>query len=108
MEKISIDMIPRGINPVVNLSQYDEGREICLALFENGSSFELDGSEVLELNILKPDGTVIAETLPSVSGDLVLFETTQNMTDVAGSCIAKLRIDGVGGSAFILNIEPMP
>lgn len=26
--------------------------------------------------IPKPDGTVIAETLPGVSGDLVLFEIT--------------------------------
>lgn len=108
MEQISVDLIPRGLKPVANVSQDDDGRVLRLNLYENGASYTLDGSEDLELNILKPDGTTDTVTLPSTSGDHVDLTITSSMSDTPGANYAKLRINSIGTSGFILNVEIKP
>ncbi len=108
MEQISVDLIPRGLKPVANVSQDDDGRVLRLNLYENGTSITLDGSEDLELNILKPDGSTDTVTLPNTSGDHVDLTITSSMSDIPGANYAKLRIDSIGTSAFILQVETKP
>ena len=107
MERIAVDLIPKGINPIVHCSQNDNGRTIRLYLYENGAEYALDGTEDLELNFLKADGTTLSETLPSVPGNFVEFELKTAMTDTAGLTYCKLRIGTIGTSAFILEVEKL-
>jgi len=108
MEQISVDMIPRGLYPIANVSQDDDGRVLRLNLYENGASITLDGSEDLELNLLKPDGSTESQTLPSTSGDHVDITITPSLSDTPGANYAKLRINSIGTSAFILQVENKP
>ena len=98
--------------PVLSLESGFYQQEITLEIRSDRQGaqvyYTLDGSEDLELNILKPDGTTNSQTLPSTSGDHVDLTITSSMSDTPGANYAKLRIDSIGTSAFILQVETKP
>ena len=58
MEKIKLDLIPSGKMPSLHASQYDDGREHGIDLFENGVVYKLDGTETLTINERKGDDCI--------------------------------------------------
>lgn len=117
MQKVNLNLIPGGVRPVVNVSQYDEGRQFQLAVFNGSASYDLTGKTVM-IEVGKNDGngcaygvTDLVNTVPvvAVSGNIVTITTPVQMTACAGENIAELKIaesgNEIGTLNFILSCE---
>lgn len=112
METFNIDLIPGRANPVCHVSQYDEGRTIRVNLFEGSSVYTLTGAETVTVNVRKPDGNIVTDTLTNTSDSYVEIVTTEQMTACAGSNLCELSIedggDVIGTLNFIMEVERSP
>lgn len=112
-EQTNLNLIPQKEKPVVNASQYDNGRVVRFNLKHGEDEFTLTGSEVIECNIRKVDGHVVTIT-PTVVADKTYIDVY--LTEQANACfgdqIGELRItmsDTVIGTCnFILRVEKSP
>ena len=77
MERIKLNLIPSGVAPVVHLSQYDEGRKFGIDLFEGESVYVLDGTETLTVNVRKPDGHIVTESVTNTGTSSLTVATTE-------------------------------
>ena len=108
----NLNLIPGSVLPVVNVSQYDKGRQFQLLVNEGEYAYDLTGKTVT-IRGTKPDmhgfdyGT--ADGVLTVAGNVVNVFTTQQMTAIAGQVMAELRIASgstiLGTINFILNVE---
>lgn len=118
MEKVNLNLIPGGVLPVINVSQYDEGRQFKLALFDGASAYDLTGKTVTIL-VGKTDGhgcaydaTDQVKGVPviAVSTNEVTVTTPVQMTAAAGNNMAELQITSATAEIhtlnFILRCEP--
>ena len=103
MERIKLNLIPSGVAPVVHVSQYDDGREFAIDLYEGENVYVLDGTETLTVNVRKPDGHLVVETVTNTSDSFVVVATTEQMVAVHGTNYAKLQI--VKGGVTIATLE---
>ena len=113
IQAVKLNLIPGSVLPVVNVSQYDDGRQFYLDVYEGSETYSLTGKTV-EIRGTKPDmhgfayGT--ADGVISVSGNRVTVSTTQQMTACGGQVTAELRISSgsviLGTLNFIIFCEP--
>lgn len=112
MEQVNLNIVPNGIKPVCHASQYDRGRQIRLNLYDGTSTYSLSGTETIELNIKKADGTVYTDEITNTSDNYLVVSTTQQMTAASGDNECNIKItDGsvvIGTLNFILNVEASP
>lgn len=112
MEAIKLNLIPNGASPVAHASQYDEGRSFRFDLFEGAAVFTLDGTEVLECDIKKPDGNVVTVAVTNTSDSYIVVETTLQMCACAGNSFGEIKITKgakiIGTLNFILAVERSP
>lgn len=112
MQTIKLNLIPGGVLPVVNVSQYDVGRQFAIQVYEGAASYSLTGKSV-EIRGTKPDGNGFAydstDGAISVSGSTVTVTTLQQMTACGGDTTVELRITAsgvvLGTLNFILAVE---
>lgn len=111
MEKVNLNLIPGGVRPVVNVSQYDEGRQFQLAIFQGSASYDLTGKTVT-IEVGKTDGNGcsygavdLVNTVPvvAISGNIVTITTPVQMTACAGENMAELKIAQSGNVIGTLN-----
>ena len=93
MERIKLNLIPSGVAPIVHLSQYDDGRQFGIDLFEGESVYVLDGTETLTVNSRKPDGHVVTLTVTNTGTSSLDVDTIEQLTAVHGVSYAKLKIE---------------
>lgn len=93
MERIKLNLIPSGVAPIVHLSQYDDGRQFGIDLFEGESVYVLDGTETLTVNSRKPDGHVVTLTVTNTGTSSLDVDTVEQLTAVHGLSYAKLKIE---------------
>ena len=112
MEVFNLDLIPGRSNPVIHCSQFDEGRAYRANLFEGASVYTLDGTETITLIEKKLDGNEVTIAVTNTSDSYVEFDTTQQLTALAGSQLCELRFekgaDLIGSANFILDCEESP
>ena len=114
METIKLDLIPGKKMPSLHASQYDDGREHGIDLFENGVAYKLDGTETLTINERKVDNNICSMDIENTfeGSSHIEFASFLQMCACAGSNFCELRIskDGVdiGTLNFILEVEPDP
>lgn len=112
MESFNLNIIPGKAWPVCHASQYDIGRTIRINLFEGGTVYTLDGTEVISISVRKPDGNVVTESVTNTSDSYVEFITTEQMTACHGSNLCELKLekgaDVIGTMNFILEVEQDP
>ena len=112
METLNLNKIPSGSNPVVHCSQYDVGRVFRFNLFEGSEVVTLDGTEVIECNVRKLDGTIVTVAVTNTSDSYIDVVTTEQMTAVHGSnygeIVFKKGSDVIGTVNFILQVEKSP
>ena len=114
MEKIKLDLIPSGKMPSLHASQYDDGREHGIDLFENGVVYKLDGTETLTINERKGDDCICSLDIENTFADSnhIVFASTEQMCAVWGNNICELVIakgeKTIGTLNFILEIEQSP
>jgi hypothetical protein len=117
MQKTNLNQIPGGVYPVINASQYDEGRQFQIAVYDGASAYDLTGLTVTIL-VGKTDGTgcaygaaddVKGVPVVAVSGNVVTITTPIQMTAAAGDNMAELQIEDstsiIGTLNFILRVE---
>lgn len=111
MQKVNLNLIPGGVRPVVNVSQYDEGRQFQLAIYEGNTSYDLTGKTVT-IQVGKLDGngcsygaadSVKGVPVVAVSGNIVTISTPIQMTAVAGDNAAELKISTSTADVYTLN-----
>lgn len=102
MERIKLNLIPSGVAPIVHLSQYDDGRQFGIDLFEGESVYVLDGTETLTVNSRKPDGHVVTLSVTNTGTSSLDVDTIEQLTAVHGVSYAKLQI--VKGSVTIATL----
>lgn len=112
MEAIKLNLIPNGASPVAHASQYDEGRRFRCDLFEGAEVYTLDGTEVLECDIKKPDGNIVTVAVTNTSDSYIVVETTLQMCACAGNSFGEIKITkdakDIGTLNFILAVERSP
>lgn len=113
MQSVSLNLIPGSVLPVVNVSQYDVGRQFQLNVYEGATTYSLTGKTV-EIRGTKPDGNGFAydssDGALSVSNNVVTISTLEQMTPCAGQVMCELRISSgttvLGTLNFIMACEP--
>ena len=113
MERITLNIVPKGITPVCHASQYDKGRVIGLDLMDGLQGFVLSGTETLELRVRKPDNNIVTAAVENTSSAFVVFETTEQMTACEGVNLCELRITDandvlIGSLNFNMKVEVDP
>ena len=112
METINLDIIPGRTPPVCHASQFDDGRVIRFNLFEGGTAFTLDGSELLTFAVRKPDENVVTVSVTNTSDSYVDIVTTEQMCAVAGASLCELTIEKgavtIGTTNVIMAVEKDP
>lgn len=112
MERIKLNLIPSGVAPVVHVSQYDDGRTFAIDLFEGDNAYTLDGTEVLTVNVRKPDGHLVTESVTNTSDSYVTVDTTEQMTACHGTNLVNLKIEKgsitIASLNFLMNVERDP
>ena len=114
MERIKLDLIPGKKMPSLHASQYDDGREHGIDLFENGIAYKLDGTETLTINERKVDNNICSMDIENTFSDSnhIVFASTEQMCAVWGNNICELVIakgeKTIGTLNFILEVEPSP
>ena len=110
MEAIKVNLIPNGIPQMCHASQYDEGRQIRLDLFDGFTPYVIQSGDTFTLNVRKPDNHVVVETVTGTEGNTYLvIETTEQMTAVMGKNLCEIRVendgDNIGSLNFIMQVE---
>lgn len=107
MERIRLDIIPKGLMPVCHASQYDDGRVIRLDLMDGLQGYSLTDEEI-ELDVRKPDGHIVTASVDVVAGNtFVDIITTEQMCAVEGENICELKISKDGAEIYSLNFRMM-
>lgn len=107
MERIRLDIIPKGLMPVCHASQYDDGRVIRLDLMDGLQGYSLTDEEI-ELDVRKPDGHIVTASVDVVAGNtFVDIVTTEQMCAVEGENICELKISKDGAEIYSLNFRMM-
>lgn len=108
-QTFNLELIPKGIPPIVNVSQYDKGQEWLITILKDGEPFTIPSGSVVVIEGTKADGTGFQYPC-SFSGSVVTATEQQQMTMFAGDVVVQLRItknnDLIGTLNFVLRVEP--
>lgn len=111
MQNINLNMIPGGVMPVINLTQFDEGREFAIKVMNGSAAADLTGATVT-ISGRKKDDTAFSygatdyvkgNPVVSVSGNTVTIRNTQQMAILAGDVLATLTITKSASEVSTLN-----
>lgn len=108
---ITLNLIPNSIQPVIHVSQYDEGQTWIFKLMVNQDDFVIPENATVKLQGTNSDGTTF-NILSSFSGNTVTVNVTNDITACAGKTNAKIRIkennDVISTQKFIIQVEKKP
>lgn len=112
MESVQIKMTPDNLQSIINVSQYDKGREIVANLTtETGAAYEAPDGSTATLQGTKPSGLGFSVT-GTIDGAKVTFLTTESMTAEAGRIPCEIVIENggtrIGSANSILAVEESP
>ena len=113
MQTQNLQIIPKGVKPIIRASQFDVGREFELKLYDGATAYTPPTGTTLRLEGVKPDGTVFSYTENlSLSGSTITVTTTTQMTIMEGVVSCEIRMtkdnDDVGTINFDLIVEKSP
>lgn len=108
-QSINLNLIPGGVLPRINVSQYDKGsRTLVFNLYNGSTAFIIPGNSTITIQGTKADKTGFQYEC-TYSGSVVTADLEQQMTVFAGDVICELVITNSGnilGSAnFVLSVE---
>lgn len=113
MQQNNLQYIPIGVMPVVNVSQFDEGRQFRFKLYDGATPFAMPSGTTARIDGIKPDNHGFSYTdKVSVSGNIATITTTQQMTAVPGTVKCEIRFVknhfNVGTLNFLMIVEKSP
>lgn len=110
-QTINLDLIPKGVPPVVYVSQYDKGQTWLFNILKGGEPFTIPVGASVTIQGTKKDNYGFQYAC-TYSGNVVTAEETQQMTVLAGDTPAEIRISIddaakiIGSLNFIIRVEP--
>lgn len=113
MQIVNLQIVPTGINPVINVSQFDVGREFKLVLYDGAVAYTLPSGATARIEGKKPDGNGFSYTdAVAVTNNTLTITTKDQMTVLCGDvkCEVRLYKSGldIGTLNFILRVEASP
>lgn len=109
----AVNLIPGTILPVVNVSQYDTGRQLTFTIYNGSTPFAIPDGSTVTFYELKTDGNGVAVdmSISSTSYQCYVWMTSQ-MAPVAGDQMCEIVITNsdsrrIGTINFILRVEPV-
>ena len=90
-EVITLNLIPSGDIPVIHAAQYDVDRPLKFALKLGSDDFNPVG-HTLELQIRKVDNNIVTATPDDVTGNVVTFNSTEQMCACSGTNLGEIQI----------------
>ena len=91
VENITLNLIPTGDTPSIHVAQFDANRPFTVTLKEGEDDFTPTGYTI-ELQVRKVDATIVTVLPTQTSGNVVTFNTTEQMTACSGTNIAELQL----------------
>lgn len=91
VENIVLNLIPTGDTPSIHVAQFDVERPFTVTLKEGEDDFTPTGYDI-ELQVRKVDSNIVTAIPTSTSGNVVTFNTTEQMTACSGTNIAELQL----------------
>ena len=91
VENITLNLIPTGDTPSIHAAQYDVERPFTVTLKEGADDFTPTGYDI-ELQVRKVDNNIVTAIPVSTSGNVVTFNTTEQMTACSGTNLAELQL----------------
>lgn len=94
-QDLVLDIVPGGVPPVIDVTQYDTAREIKITLSSRTSaSFSLSSSYTYELRGTRANKTGFIDTdaVSMIDSRTLIFTTTGTMTSIAGECRCGILI----------------
>ena len=115
MQIINLNMIPGGVMPVINLTQFDEGRDFALVILNGAQAADLTGATLLISGKKNDDtafsygqsDTVKGNYVISVNNNTVTIRNTLQMAAASGEVIATLTIKKSAADVSTLNFRIM-
>ena len=113
MQSINLQIAPGSVNPVINVSQNDVGRQFQLKLYDGAAAYTLPTGTTASIEGIKPDGHAFSYSdAVSVSGSILTVTTKLQMTVVAGRVICEIRLRksglDLGSLNFVMLVEESP
>lgn len=106
---LDLNLIPGGVLPRIDLSQYDHGQSVECDLYNGAVPYTIPSGSVAYVEGTKPDKTGF-QYEANIATNKVTFEVTQQMTACGGEVVTELVIthsgDRIATINFILNVEP--
>lgn len=108
-QPLKLNLIPGGVMPRINVSQYDtDSRTINATLYNGATLFEIPEGAEISVRGTKKDDTGFAYEC-TYSGSIVSFDITDQMTVYPGEVLAELSIylSGaiLGTANFVIFVE---
>ena len=91
VENIVLNLIPTGDTPSIHVAQFDVNRPFTVTIKEGEDDFTPTGYDI-ELQVRKVDSNIVTAIPTSTSGNVVTFNTTEQMTACSGTNIAELEL----------------
>ncbi len=95
MQRLKLDINPKGEIPVLYASQYDKGRLFEVELVDGEQSYNVPSGYSVQLNVRKTDSKLVTATPTSVADNILTFATTEQMTACAGENIGSVTLKDV-------------
>lgn len=110
-QSINLNLVPGGVRPIINVSQYDKGsRTLQIVLFNGVTAYQIPDGASVTIQGTKADKTGFQYEVDSYSGNVVTTDIEQQMTVFPGDVAIELSIskngDRLGTANFILRVEP--
>lgn len=107
-QSFNLELIPKGVPPIVHVSQYDKGQTWTITVTEDGIPFSIPVGTSVTVQGTKPDNTGFQYS-GTASDSVVTFIVQQQMTVLAGEYDCELVLvngnDQVATINFLLMVE---
>lgn len=107
MYQLILNLIPQGILPRINVSQYDHGQTVDVTLYEGSTAYTLPSGATVTVSGTKADNTGFEYNCTTTGG--LSFTIADQMTVFAGEVECELTIrygnNRISTINFILDVE---
>lgn len=107
MYQLILNLIPQGILPRINVSQYDHGQTVDVTLYEGSTAYTLPSNATVTVSGTKADNTGFEYNCDLTDG--ISFAIEEQMTVFAGEVECELTIrygnNRISTINFILDVE---
>ena len=91
-EVIKLNLIPSGEMPTFHCSQFDNGREILIDLFNGEDEYSLPAGYTAELHTRKMDNNIVTLATTSEGKNLSSFEILRSIIDFIFSDVSNFLL----------------